>query len=163
MHTPKINWLYVVIAIACFVGTICVLGVSETKTEDGSVIAFKQSPTENAEEHAEELLRALYGKRVVFRREIGSGTDFTTRYYCSNVCIDACADGSVRYLCDIRSAGGADPLLTWLFGQEKVQLVRSSRQYGMEYREMQSAKCFAEICVNLQTERVFAAKITFNS
>ena len=163
MYTTKINWLYVVIALVCFVGTVCVLGFSEAKIEDDSVIAFNQSTTENTEVHAEELLQALYGKRVTFRREIGDGTNFTTRYYCSNVCIDACADGSVRYLCDIRSAGGEDPLLAWLFGQDEVQLIRSNRQYGMEYREISSVKCFAEICVNLQTGRVFAAKITFNS
>ena len=163
MHAPKINGLYVVFAIVCLAVTVCTFGFGDAETKDDSVIAFKQSYTENAETHAEELLHALYGKRVAFRREIGDGTNFTTRYYCSNVCIDACADGSVRYLCDIRSAGGEDPLLAWLFGQEEVQLIRSNKQYGMECREIQSEKCFAEICVNLQTGRVFAAKITFKS
>lgn len=163
MHIRKIHQIYAVIAVVCIAVTACIVGLHGNTNEEDSVFAFKQRNAESAEAHAEELLHALYGRRITFRSEVGDGTNFTTRYYCSNVCIDACADGSVRYLCDIRSAGGEDPLLKWLFGQDDVKLIRSDRQYGMEYRDIKSEKCFAEICVNLQTGRVFAAKITFNS
>ncbi len=128
MHTQKINWMYVVFAVVCFVMTVGILHDGNKTKEEDSVVAFVQRGTESAEAHAEELLRALYGRRVTFRCETGDGTVFSTRYYCSNVCMDACADGSVRYLCDIRAVGGEDPLLQWLFGQEKVQLIRSRRE-----------------------------------
>lgn len=163
MHIQKINWKHVAFTVGCFAVAACILCVSQTGKRDESAVAFKQNQTESAERHAEELLRALYGRRVTFRRETGDGTNFTTRYYCSNVCIDACADGNVRYLCDIRSARGEDPLLAWLFGQDTVSVLCSEQQYGMENRLVQSERCFAELCINLSTKRVFAAKITFTS
>lgn len=162
MEKRKLNKWYVILVAVCVAGAVCGADFN-ARNKNESIVAFKQQSPVSAEEHAQELLRALYGNRVTFRSVAGDGSDFLMRYYCSNVCIDACADGSVRYLCDIRAAQGEDPLLAWLFGQEAVVLLHSEAQFGMEYRKMQSANCSAEVCLNLQTGRVFAAKIKFNS
>lgn len=157
MHNKKIGCFFVLLIVFVW------MGLQMYDKADDSLPAFQQRATQNAEEHAEALIHALYGSRVTFRKERGDSTNFTTRYYCSNVCIDACADGSVRYLCDIRSAGGEDPLLMWLFEQDEIQTLYSQMSEGIEFREVQSNACIAEICVNRQTGRVFAAKIIFFS
>lgn len=131
--------------------------------ENDSVAVFRISKAETAEDNAKELIRKLFGRRVTFQSEDGDGTNILKRYYCANICVDACADGSVRYLSDIRAAGGEDPLIALLFSTVDTEVLRSEEICGVIYQSMRSKEARADLCIHLQTGRVFAAKILFNS
>ena len=151
------------IATVCLALLCAFFFAYKTKENEQSVEVFQAYAEERAEEYAEKLLKEIYGNRVTFRRVHGDDTTFRTRYYCSNICVDACADGSVRYLCDIRSAGSEDPLLKWLCDGVDTAVMRSETQNGIEYRKVQNKRCTAELSILQQTGRVFAAKIIFFS
>ncbi len=147
----------------CLAVLLAVIFIKETKNSEKSVETFLPYAAESAQAHAEKLIKEIYGNRVTFRTAYGDDTTFRTRYYCSNICVDACADGSVRYLCDIRAKGGEDPLLSWLCKHEDTEVLYSETQNGVEYRKVQNARCTAELSILQQTGRVFAAKIIFFS
>ena len=130
--------------------------------EETSMEVFRVSKTETSVANAEELLRKLYGKRVTFRVEEGDGSSVLKRFFCENICIDACADGSLRYLSDVFSAGGVDPLLAVLH-VGKIEIVSETSIGDFLFQTLHGTTARAEVCIYLPTGRIFAAKILFNS
>ncbi len=131
--------------------------------QEESIHTFLAPTPETAIENAETLVKKLYGRRVSFQSVKGNGTDFQLRYYCGNICIDACEDGSIRYTADIEGSGGVDPLLALLF-PESGTVVESNRKEGGFLRQtLRSALARAEVSLDPHTNRVFAAKILFKS
>lgn len=165
MYFTRARHLEIYLCVCIF--AICLLKVCYTEymhyESMVGIEAFRQGELLDPEKNAKALIKALYGRRVTFRRETGDATNFVARYYCGNVCIDACADGSVRYLCDIRAVDGKDPLLAWLFADGDMQIERSEKEFGMEHYAVRGSTCYAEINIHSETGRVFAARITFDS
>jgi len=128
-----------------------------------SISTFQKSKSENAEENAKELIRKLFRGNVHLQTEKGDGSDLIQRYYCSNVCVDALADGSLRYLADIRDACGEDPLLAVLFADEDIKQENYTEINGIIFQTVRGSGVVAELCIYEQTGRVFAAKILFTS
>ncbi len=138
----------------------------ESKIEqlaEESVPTFRVSTPETAIENAQILIKKLFGKRVPFRQEAGDGSDFLLRFYCENVCIDACTDGSIRYTADIAAAGEKDLLLSALFPQGDISKENSSMEAGYPCVLLRGKHAIAEVSVDPSTNRVFTAKILFKS
>ena len=163
MRTNMVFQIFAIVIAICFIIIFSAAGVSALQNSKGYTTSIALKKTQKTETHAERLIRELYGSGVVFHREFGDGINFSSRYYCANICVDVCTDGSVRYLCDVKSAGGEDKFLQWLLTQKNGTVIRKEVQDTVEYQYFRSADCTAEICSNLQTGRAFAAKITFIS
>ena len=161
MRSRIVFQIFAIVIAICFLILFSITGVSVLQNTTGyrNVMNTKQS----AKTNAEKLIHDLYGNRVVFQKEYGDGINYSARYYCANICVDACADGSVRYLCDIRESGGEDILMRWLSSQKDAVFLRTEAVGLTEYRYFQSVRCSAEICLHMQTGRIFAAKINFIS
>lgn len=128
-----------------------------------AVMTFRVSVPETADENAKELIQKLYRENVRFKTVDGDGSDLLRRYYCANVCIDACADGSLRYLADIREASGEDPLLAILCRDNEKKVLEESVHGEFVFQKVQTVDMLAELCISAKNGRVIAAKIVFTS
>lgn len=146
--------------LACILILICFMF---QPGKDEYVAAFSQNSYTKTERHAEELMKKLYGRGVVFQTAEGDGTVYVKRYYCSNVCIDICADGSIRYLSDVNDADGEDEFLLWLQKGEEIEIISEGEIYGYILRHVKCGGMSAEVCIEKQSGRAVAARILFNS
>ena len=135
----------------------------EIRALSGAVPTVSMGTSENVTEKARTLVQKLYGRRVPFQTASGNGSDFYIRFYCSNICIDACVDGSIRYTADIKGESGRDPLLDALQLSEDDCIMRSHVQNGYLLQTRRNAHFNVDICIDPQTSRVFWAKILFIS
>lgn len=124
---------------------------------------FSITKNMSSEELAEILLNDLFGTVSIFKTVNGAGTDFIKRYYCSNVCIDICKEGKIRYLCDISGEKGEDMFLKWLKKDREV-IFEDVISYGKFIcQEIESEGFRGKICIDGESGHVFAAEIKINS
>lgn len=135
----------------------------EIDTLAEGAIPASQTTSESVKDRAKKLIQDLYGKRVPFQEISGNGTDFLVRYYCSNICIDACSDGSIRYMSDVFGTASADPLRALLFSEADTVVENSETVLSFIFQKLRSKQAYAEVCIDTSTGRIFAAKILFNS
>ena len=131
--------------------------------EEKSVDAFSQNDFEKAERNAEEIMKLLYKNGVVFKEDVGDGTVYLKRYYCSNVCIDVLSDGGIRYLSDVNDADGEDGFLKWVNSRDNFRIVSESEIYGFLIRRITASGIKCKICIEKDGGRVVAARIIFNN
>lgn len=124
-----------------------------------SIEAIKLFNKGTSEELAERLVNDVFDG-VKFKLELGDGENFIKRYYCSNVCIDACKDGVVKYLSNIEPESGEDLFLNWLLEKEDAAIVSSEQMLGMKFVEISGNNVNAALCIEMDTKRVIMAEIT---
>ncbi|MBQ8836709.1 MAG: hypothetical protein IJ002_04295 [Clostridia bacterium] len=113
----------------------------------------------SSEELARQLIKEVY-PNVKFERQEGSGDGFLVRYYCSNICIDACEGGIVKYLCDVTARSSEDLFGQWLFYNNDIDVLYEAEHDGIIYKNIEGALITASLLINPNNMRVFAAEIT---
>ncbi len=144
-------------ALFCFSAVIMIAVLTFRENESVSTIKFMRSP--NIEDLVDTLINDVYGG-VEFKKIEGFKNNFEKRYFCSNLCIDVCKDGTVRYLCDITANSNEDLFLRWLYEKEKAKVIEEREENGAIYKKIVGASILAELYVNPQNDRVFAAIIS---
>lgn len=120
---------------------------------------FKITKNMSSEELAVIMLKDLFNENSTFKEVRGDGESFIKRYYCSNVCIDVCENGKIRYLCDIKGENEEDLFLRWLSKGHDIEITNRTKKQGTEYWEIKSAGFIGKLCINSKTNHVFAAEI----
>ncbi len=133
------------------------------KGAEDTIPAFAVKSNTDGERRVEELIKELYGRGVSFTEEVGDGTVYTKRYYCSNVCIDLLSDGSIRYLSDVNDADSEDSFLRWLYKNGDREILSDSEVYGFILRTVKCGGVRCSMCIDKNDGRVVAARILFNS
>lgn len=151
----KRNQVYFCLIAVFLIFAVCIC-TPKMQNEDVSVIKVVGKPT--TEEMAEKLIKDVYSG-IKFTKTEGNGENFILRYYCSNVCIDVCKDGVIRYLCDITANSETDLFGEWLFKDEHAKIVEQSKENGAICRKIEGDNIFATLYINPENIRVFAAKI----
>lgn len=112
-----------------------------------------------SEELAAKLINDIYDD-AKFEKQVGNGNDYLVRYYCSNICIDACSDGTVRFLNDVAAKSSNDPFQEWLFDEMKINIIEETEIDGVIHKTVEGDLINAYLCINPENNRVFAAQIT---
>lgn len=146
--------LYLLLTVAL------VLLICNYKTDINTVPVIKiLDGNISSEELASQLIKDVY-RNVKFEKQTGNGDDFLVRFYCSNICIDACSGGVVRYLCDVTAKSEEDLFQKWLFNESEFEVKQKLADGGVIYKEIESKLLSAALYINSENNRVFAAKIS---
>ena len=122
-----------------------------------STIKFMRAP--NISDLVDTLINDVYGG-VEFEKVNGVGRNFEERYYCSNLCIDVCKGGVVKYLCDITATSNEDLFSKWLFEEENVRVIKQEEENGAIFQELDGNSITATVYINPENKRIFAAIIS---
>ena len=109
------------------------------------------------EDLAKKLIKDVYFG-VTFEEQSGNG--YLKRYFCSNICIDVCENGKIRYLCDVAANSKEDLFMEWLHKNQTVITVERTEKNGVIYEKIDGECMKGDLYINPENNRVIAAEIT---
>ena len=123
----------------------------------GAKQAVKITNRMTAEDLAKKLIKDVY-RGVTFEEQSGNG--YLKRYFCSNLCIDVCENGKIRYLCDVTANSKEDLFIKWLHKNERIITVERIEKNGVIYEKFDGESLKGDLYINPENNRVIAAEIT---
>ena len=143
-----------------FLAILCVffIFVSSNSKNTNSIPTIKLVEKTSAEELAERLIKEVY-RGVHFEKQDGNGKNFLIRYYCSNLCIDVCENGRIKYISDIKAHSSKDIFYEWLFEDEKAKTIQETEDGGIVYKAFEGKNIYGTIGINSENGRIFIARI----
>lgn len=108
---------------------------------------------------AKKLLSALFGSKVNFKEQDGDGILFLKRYYCANICLDVCMNGTLRYLCYLDSAENGDRFFEYYFKPGHYRIEEKKRVGMFECSMIVSDTHRAVLYIDAESGHTVAAKI----
>lgn len=133
-----------------------IVALEELVISDELEQAVKVIDKMTSEDLAKKLIKEVY-YGVSFEEQIGKG--YIKRFYCSNVCIDACEGGKIRYLCDVTAKSDEDLFLKWLYKNETVSIIEKTEKNGVIYESFEGGNIKGDLYINPENNRVIAAEI----
>ena len=134
----------------------------EIKKSNLAIDVFKVAKNMISEELAIELINSVFGNATNFKIIQGDGSNFVKRYYCSNVCIDACENGVLKYISNFNDLKQTDPFINWMDNAE-MKTIKKSKLSNIEYKEVESKGNKVKIYINHTNQHVIAAVITLKT
>lgn len=108
---------------------------------------------------AEKLLRTLFDSGVRFKELDGDGIVYLKRYYCANVCLDVCMNGTIRYLCYLDGTGTDDRFFEYFFKQGCYQIEEKETVGAISCRVVVSDTHRAILYIDTNSGHTVAANI----